>query len=513
MQITKTASPSVVSYGDTVTYTLTARNNGPGVARNVVVSDPIPAGLTFVSADAPCGFAAGTVSCDLGALNPGQEVVLEVKVKVDPPTPTDPNLEHLLDVQKVEAQIDLEAGQERTVSVTCPSGYFVSDGSVRIDQIDHGTGDWTAAQVLSSEASSQDTWRGVVRNTATGRAQAKIFAVCIKRTTNQIDGHTHDLTISGPVVVAETVTAGPREAILPCPAGTVAIQPGFSSTAPADLVYSQPEGDGWKFVLDVSAPADVTFSIRCMSRQTTSSNSHDHNLDLKRIWTEVTVQGGTVNEAQLTCPDGSKGIVAGWDLDPGLVSLGNDPRPVTRAFKLYNPTMGPLTARLSLLCLGNMTSGHNVGPTQIVNTAYVSTTSNDDNNANNQSSATITVNASGTNNPIPEPDPDKPVVNNPIGMSLGGDVIFRRNRLTATVTCAGACSGKAKLFSARTVKVGKKKVRKGTLLAKGTFRFNSAGKRQLKLKVNRIGRKVLKKNGKAVLKLSSGEKKLVRVRR
>ena len=496
------------------TYTLKARNNGPGAALNVVVTDPIPSGLSFVSADPPCGFASGTVTCSLGTLAPGQEVTLEVRVSVDPAPAGDPNLEHLLDVQKVEAQIDLEAGQERTVSVTCPSGYFASDGSVRIDQIDHGTGDWTAAEVLASEASSVDTWRGTVRNTATGRAQAKVFAVCIKRETNQIEGHTHDLITSGPVVATQTVTAGLRDAILPCPAGQVAIQPGFSSTAPADLVYSQPEGDGWKLVLDVKQDADITFSIRCTSRQTTFSSGHDHNLDLQRIWTEVTVQGNTVNEAQLTCPDGSKGIVAGWDLDPGLVSLGSDPRPVTRAFRLYNPTMAPLTARLSLLCLGNMTSGRNVGPTQITNTAFISTSSNDPVDGNNRSSVTITVNETGTSNPIPEPDPVKPVVNNPIGMSIGGsDVFFRGSRALATVRCSGPCVGSARLFSARTVKVGRKKVRRGALLGWARFRYSSAGKRRLTLRLNRSGRIVLRKGGRAVLKLSTGEKRVVRIRR
>ncbi len=514
VEITKTANPTTVSYGDTVTYTLKAKNNGPGKANNVTITDPLPSGVSFVSADAPCLNASGTVTCQLGTLQPGDEVTLQVTVKVDPAAPSDPNLEHLLDVQKAEAQIDLNPGEQKTVSVTCPSGYFASDGSVRIDQIDHGTGDWPTQQVLESRASSLDTWQGTVKNTATGRAQAKIFAVCIKQTTNQIDGHTHDLIVSAPVTVTAAVPAGLHEETLACPAGTVAIQPGFSSTAPADLVYSEPEGSGWKFRLDVSADADVTFSIRCMSRQTTSSSGHDHNLDLQHIVAEVTVEGMTVNEAQLTCSDGYKGIVADMDLDPGLVSLGSDPRPVTRAFKLYNPTMGPLKARISLLCLGNMTSGHNIGPVQIVNTAYITTTSNDETPANNQSSATITVNATGTNNPIPNPDPDKPVVNNPIGMSIGGsDVALRGNRALVTVNCSGACSGKARLFSARTVKVGKKKVGKGTLLAKGTFRFNSAGKRKLKLKVNRTGRKVLSRGGKALLKLSSGEKKLVRIKR
>ena len=101
----------------------------------------------------------------------------------------------------------------------------------------------------------------------------------------------------------------------------------------------------------------MTFSIRCLTRQVTFTDGHTHDLKFEHLVQEFTIQGGQVNEAQLTCPDGCKGIVAEMDLDPGLVSLGNDPRPVTRAYKLYNPTVGPLKARVSLLCLGNITGG------------------------------------------------------------------------------------------------------------------------------------------------------------
>ena len=37
--------------------------------------------------------------------------------------------------------------------------------------------------LLKSRATADDTWEGTVQNTATGRAQAKIFAVCISRKT------------------------------------------------------------------------------------------------------------------------------------------------------------------------------------------------------------------------------------------------------------------------------------------------------------------------------------------
>ena len=181
VQITKTASPLVAAPGDTVTYTLTAKNNGPGTALNVVMTDPLPAGVTFDSADAPCALSGVTVSCAVGPLDPGEEITRQIRVKVEPIAAPVAEHDHLLDIQRVEAQIDLEAGQQRTIAVNCPSGYFVSDGSVRIDHIDQGTGDWTAPQVLESRSTSLGTWQGTVRNTATGRAQAKIFAVCIKR--------------------------------------------------------------------------------------------------------------------------------------------------------------------------------------------------------------------------------------------------------------------------------------------------------------------------------------------
>ena len=375
-------------------------------------------GVTFVSAGAPCLEAAATVTCEIGTLAPGQEKTYKVKVKVDPFGTADPNKDHLLDVQKVEAQIDLDPGELKSVSVTCPSGYFATDGSVRIDHIDQGTGDWTSPQVLESRASSLGTWRGTVKNTATGRAQAKIFAVCVKKTTDDAGAHTHNLTVSAPVTLTGSYLAGKRKATLQCGPGQVAIQPGFRSSAPGDLIYSQPQGNGWKFILDLEEPADVTFSIRCMNRQVAVKKGHTHDLDLERIWNTVTVEPGKVNEAQLTCKDGSKGIVGGWDLDHGLISLGNDPRPVTRAFKLYNPTGHALTARISLLCLGDRTGGEHAAPKVIVNTANISTSSNENVTDNNMDSATVTAEDTDAFKPVPNPPTVKPTPNNPIATTI-----------------------------------------------------------------------------------------------
>ena len=66
--------------GTNYTWHLRVRNLGPSDARAVSVSDPLPAGTTFVSADAPCTQAGGTVTCALGTLAPGADHTYDVTV-------------------------------------------------------------------------------------------------------------------------------------------------------------------------------------------------------------------------------------------------------------------------------------------------------------------------------------------------------------------------------------------------------------------------------------------------
>ncbi len=69
--MTKTSSPTSVVAGGTVQYPITVTNNGPNAGRRVCsVVDTLPAGLTFVSADAPpgtsCSASGQVVTCDGG---------------------------------------------------------------------------------------------------------------------------------------------------------------------------------------------------------------------------------------------------------------------------------------------------------------------------------------------------------------------------------------------------------------------------------------------------------------
>jgi uncharacterized repeat protein (TIGR01451 family) len=70
VSITK-LGPATGSVGVSLTYTLNVFNNGPSNATSVVVTDVLPAGVTFQSASAPCALSAGTVSCPLGSVAAG----------------------------------------------------------------------------------------------------------------------------------------------------------------------------------------------------------------------------------------------------------------------------------------------------------------------------------------------------------------------------------------------------------------------------------------------------------
>lgn len=79
--IVKDGPATVAADGD-VTYTLTVTNNGPDDATGVTIEDRLPAGAVFVSADAGCGEASGTVTCAVGDLAVSDSAERQITVKV-----------------------------------------------------------------------------------------------------------------------------------------------------------------------------------------------------------------------------------------------------------------------------------------------------------------------------------------------------------------------------------------------------------------------------------------------
>ncbi|HMG33062.1 MAG TPA: FG-GAP-like repeat-containing protein [Blastocatellia bacterium] len=84
--ITMSASSSAPKPGDKLTYTITVTNNGPQIANNVVVTDNLPAELTFLSCSSTGGGTCGgtgntrTVTFPLMALNGTGAITFEATV-------------------------------------------------------------------------------------------------------------------------------------------------------------------------------------------------------------------------------------------------------------------------------------------------------------------------------------------------------------------------------------------------------------------------------------------------
>lgn len=92
LALTGTTSPEPVTTGSTLTYVLTAKNNGPDPAFGTVLNQTLAAQSTFLSATpsqgtctTPAVGAAGNISCQLGMLANGASASLTVTVKVTAP--------------------------------------------------------------------------------------------------------------------------------------------------------------------------------------------------------------------------------------------------------------------------------------------------------------------------------------------------------------------------------------------------------------------------------------------
>src|SRR5262249_45315334 len=91
LALTISASPSPVVTNANLTYTIVVRNNGPQDAKGVVITDPLPGGASFVSANGslsggtlttPKAGTAGTVTWNIQTLGSGQSATLTVVEKV-----------------------------------------------------------------------------------------------------------------------------------------------------------------------------------------------------------------------------------------------------------------------------------------------------------------------------------------------------------------------------------------------------------------------------------------------
>jgi uncharacterized repeat protein (TIGR01451 family) len=86
LALAKTVGNPFPNVGDAITYTVTLTNNGPGVATGVVVTDLLPAGLTFLSASPSQGtYDSGTGAWMVGTVASSSSATLLLVARVVSP--------------------------------------------------------------------------------------------------------------------------------------------------------------------------------------------------------------------------------------------------------------------------------------------------------------------------------------------------------------------------------------------------------------------------------------------
>ncbi len=489
LHVAKSVDRGVVTGGQTATFTLTVANRGTIAAADVVLSDLLPAGTTFASADAGCAATGQVVRCAVGTLAPGASASFRVTVATAPVVGAIGGDDQLSAVA-VEQYLSLAADEVQTAKLTCANGGVLTDASVETLHVDQGTG--TLEDVETLRLHTRDgAYEAVVANHARGAAQAKVLGVCLPaRTTGG-----HALLAGDPVEKTVALGVGRHQATFQCGAGRTPIAPSLNvPRGRATIVASVPIGDsGRRITLDVSDPdTEVTIGVRCLSALTGPAGGTTTALRWNTISAPVSVAPGATVEHQLICGDRQKGIVAGWELEGGLVPLGHAPQPKTRVFRFHNPTGATRTGTVYLLCVDERTADPQ-GTSTVTNTVTATTTSPQSGGAVLSAGAGLTIQGATPPTdpptvevtPAPAPAPVAPAAVAPLAAPAARTTAsaasatptratLRSSAVAVGVRCGrGSCRGTVEVRAARTLRVGGRTVRARGLLAQRSYRLIS----------------------------------------
>ena len=284
---------------DNVTFTIALSNNGPGNTGGVVIADPLPAGLTYLSDTSGGAYNPVTGIWSVGALNAGSGAVLQITARVDIageiintaritasslPDPDGTNNESSavvnpaaghttiadLAVQKTVSQPLVNIGSQTVFTVVVRNNgpadaadVVVNDllpaGSTYVSSFasqgiyDNGSGVWTAGNIPAGsyvllDIVTQVTSGGVHTNTAVASSMTTFDPNSSNNAGSaSVSTTSADLSIvkndnPDPVTASGTITYTIQVANNgPDTAETVAMK----DTLPAGVIYVSASGSGW----------------------------------------------------------------------------------------------------------------------------------------------------------------------------------------------------------------------------------------------------------------------------
>jgi len=140
LQLSKTDSPDPVTAGGNLTYSLVIHNNGPSAASGVTLSDPLPAGLTVVSATSTKGTCSGTgtISCNIGSVNAGAASDVTVTIATTAGAAAAPGVTNTATASSTTADSDSSNNSASAATTVNPSADLQLSNIDAPDPVDAG---------------------------------------------------------------------------------------------------------------------------------------------------------------------------------------------------------------------------------------------------------------------------------------------------------------------------------------------------------------------------------------
>lgn len=304
--------------------------------------------------------------------------------------------QHDLDIDKSEQFMELQGMQAKSATLSCPSGRIVVNGSVKVDAVD-SPGHPQFVDTLVSRATGARSWRFVVvNNNQSGRAQVKLFVVCmagaagphavalglpgsdpataVDESDNAWEQQGSTGTGFGNARTPRCPGTSPGIGVYPDPTlfpvrPSFAFNPSAGEVYESDAVQFAATGAGgrtfglqardWSFQFDSGGDDIATTmiaSIRCLGTHVAASGGHQHAYDVsyQRLPLNVTVPARTrQHDITVGCPkrNGSFGIIGVHSEFGGGRVTGSEPRGDVWAFRLSNRSANPSLFQLGVICV------------------------------------------------------------------------------------------------------------------------------------------------------------------
>lgn len=383
------SGPDTAAADSDVAYSVTVLNLGPDAAADVTITDPIPAGMTFVSASqvsgpafscsTPTGGSGGTITCTLSMMPAGSSATFTFTLHIPAGTPNGVAFTNIASVSASSFDPNTENDSSAAVTSTPPPP--TADISVAKNGPASAGPDTDVTFTITVVNAGPDAATNV---TLTDTLPGGMTFVSLSQG-------------SGPAMSCVT-PAGGSSGTITCSAATFLA----GATASFTLIGHVPPG---------TSSGTVFMNVAAVSASSVDPNAENDSasssLSLSAVDVAATKSGpGTVNAGATVAytitvsnagPDNAQDVVLTDGLPPGtiFVSLTQENGPTASCVTPSAGAGGTVTCAFNTLTAGasaQFTLTLNVGSAvTIVNTAVVATSSFDVNAANNNSSVTTAV--------------------------------------------------------------------------------------------------------------------------